>query len=97
MNIIFEVVDKTGRKIRLTKKQWSHITKKHPEVESLEEIKETIKNPDKITCPKIDQTIGFYYKYFKHKPSPYKYLLILVKYLNGESYVITSYLEDKIK
>jgi len=25
MEKIFEIVDKTGRKIRLTKKQWSHI------------------------------------------------------------------------
>ena len=41
--------------------------------------------------------MGFYYKYFKHKPLPYKYLLVLVKYLNGEGYVVTTYYEDKIK
>ena len=27
--IFFEVVDKTGRKIRFTKRQWSHIIKGH--------------------------------------------------------------------
>ena len=33
--MIFEVIEKTGRKIRLTNEQWSHIRKKHPEVEGM--------------------------------------------------------------
>ena len=37
MEHIFEVIDKTGRKIRLTKKQWSHITTKHPDLSGKEE------------------------------------------------------------
>ena len=36
MNYIFEVIDKTGRKIRLTKKIWSKIRKKHYEIENEE-------------------------------------------------------------
>ena len=32
--MIFEILDKTGRKNRLTKEQWSHIRKTHPEVEN---------------------------------------------------------------
>lgn len=28
--IVFEVIDKTRRMIRLTKERWSHITTKHP-------------------------------------------------------------------
>ena len=96
MSNIFEIKDKNGKEIRLTKEQWKHIRKKHPEVENTEEIEETLKRPDKITFPKIDDTIGFYYKYFKNRPSPQNYLLVLVKYLNGDGYVITAYYEDKI-
>jgi hypothetical protein len=94
---IFEVTDKSGRKIHLTKERWSHIRKKHPEVENIEEVKEAIGNPTKITFPKFDNSVGFYYKYFKHKASPDKFLLVLVKYLNGAGYVVTAYYEDKIK
>lgn len=49
---VFEIVDKTGRKIRLTKRQWSHITS--PEsphaymTNYVEEIKETLVKPDKV-------------------------------------------------
>ena len=47
MNDIFEVIDKTGRKIRLTQKQWKHVMRRHPYMEKyIEEIKETIKTPD---------------------------------------------------
>ena len=94
MNFIFEAKDKTGRMIHLSLERWKHIRKKHPEIENSEEIQETIINPTKITFPKIDESVGFYYKYFKNK-SP-SYLLVLVKYLNGTGYIITAYYEDKI-
>lgn len=77
---IFEITDKSGRKIHLTKERWAHIRKKHPEVENVDEIEEAIKNPTKITFPKFDDSVGFYYKYFKQLPSPDKYLLVLVKH-----------------
>jgi len=65
MKIIFEVIDKTGRKICLPKERWKHIRKKHPEVEDFEEIEQTIKGPDKIIDSKFDETIKYYYKFFK--------------------------------
>ena len=46
MNLIFEVVDKRGKKVRLTKEQWSKIRKKHPEVENEELLKETSRLSD---------------------------------------------------
>ena len=97
MSYVFEVTDKSGKRIHLSQERWTHIRKKHPEVENAEELEETIKEPDKITFPKLDEKAGFYYKYFKHRPSSYKYLLVLVKYLNGEGYIVTAYYEDKIK
>ena len=55
---IFEIVDKTGRQIRLPQKQYSHILKKHPQISSyLEEIKETLRNPLKITDYSLDENI----------------------------------------
>ena len=95
---IFELVDKTGRKIRLTKRQWRETTLKHPSMAAyLEEIKETLIFPADITDYGPDKYVRYYYKYFKHLRSRYKYLLVIVKYLNGDGFVIKSYFENRIR
>ena len=87
MNHIFEIKDKSGRKIRLTKTQWRHIKHKHPDVNE-DFIGETLQNPIKILIE--ENNVAIYYRYFKNKiPSPY--LKVMIKYLNGEGYVITAY------
>ncbi|MEK6819772.1 MAG: PBECR2 nuclease fold domain-containing protein [Nanoarchaeota archaeon] len=96
MDYIFEIIDKSGRRIHLSKERWKHIIKKHPEVEEYELIKETIEKPDKITQYHKDETIYYFYKYYKHKPVFKKYLLVVVKYLNKEGYVLSAYFENKI-
>src|SRR3989344_4339594 len=98
MKIIFEIVDKTGRKIRLTKRQWRETNLKHPHMSAyLEEIKESLVKPDVITDYSFDENVRYYYKYFKHLKSKYKYLFVIVKYLNGDGFVIKSYFESRIK
>ena len=95
---VFEVVDKSGRKIRLTKRQWSETTVKHPSMAVyLEEIKETLVKPDTVIDYSLDEKVRYYYKSFKHIKSRNKYLLVIVKYLNGDGFVIKSYFESKIK
>ncbi len=94
--MIFEIIDKTGRKIRLTKKQWKHIMERHSYMQKyLEEIKETIKFPDKIINAQLNKS--YYYKNYKHLKFPNRFLLVIVKYLNGEGFVITAYQTNKIK
>jgi len=98
MDYVFEAIDKNGKKIRLPRKQWTHITVKHPYMTSyLDDIKETITNPDKISDYSFDEDVKYYYRYLKHKESPNKYLLVAVKYLNGGSFVITAYFVNRIK
>lgn len=97
MGVILEVIDKTGRRIRLTKTQWSHINRKHPVIANYSnEIIETIKNPDSIT-ESDRKDIYFYYKHYKFLNPPYNYILVIVKHLNGDGFVITAYLEKSIK
>lgn len=92
MEHIFIVTDSSGRKIRLSKEQWRHIAQEHPEVVPyLEEIKETLGSPITITTFYYDNKIKYFYKYLKYRASPYKYLLIIVKYLNGEGFIVTAY------
>ena len=96
---IFEIADKSGRKIRLTKKQWKHIVRRHPQVSSeKEKIIETLENFDKITNPnQLDPNKRFYYKFYKKLPSPYNFFRVIVKYLNGDGFVITAQFVSKIK
>jgi hypothetical protein len=95
MSNIFEIIDKTGRKIRLTKRQWIHIITKHPDLfEKEEKIKETLEKPEIILMHKFDRNTRNYCKYDKNEKA---YLLVAVRYLNGEGFVITSFYTRKIK
>ena len=98
MDIIFEVVGKTGREIRLTNKQWKHI-QKHPHMnryESIERIKNAIKNPTTIRYNEEDESVNYFYKEYKDMDNYERYLLVSVKYLNGDGFVITSFYTNKI-
>ena len=97
MTRIFEIEDKSGRKIHLLNERWKHINQEHPEVAPyLEELKEILKNPVKITAYEFDENIKYYYKYFKERESA-KYLLVIVKYLNYHGFIITAYFAGHTK
>lgn len=95
--MLFEIIDKTKRKIRLTEKQWSHISSPislHAYMaNNLEKIKETLINPNKIVNSANDNLKVSYYRYYKENK---KYLKVVVKYLNGNGFVITSYFVKNI-
>ncbi|MBI2449161.1 hypothetical protein HYV49_02595 [Candidatus Pacearchaeota archaeon] len=98
MNNVFEIVDKTGRKIRLTKERWKHITSPeflHPYMTNyLEEIKQSLTKPDIIIPHKYNDMKANYYKFIKDRK---QYLLVAVNYLNGEGFINTSFITSKIK
>ena len=59
MNRIFEVQDKTGRKIHLSKERWSHI-QRHPEMSNqIDQIIETLKSPQTIRTFEYDSNVNF--------------------------------------
>ena len=95
MDYIFEITDKTGRVIRLTKRQWSHIIIKHPDLsEKDQEIQQVLEKPDLILPHKFDDSMGNYCKYDKKEKA---YLFTAVKYLNGEGFVVTAFYTQQIK
>ncbi len=94
---VFEVVDKYERRIHLSKERWRHVRKKHPEVLDEGWVKETLLHPDKVTESHPDESVYYFYKYFKHRVSPNKFLRVLVKYINSEGYVLTAYFEPHIR
>lgn len=98
MNNIFEITDITKRTLRMTDFNWTHINKKHPEIASQQEkIIESLEKPDKVTDSIKDKNTKFYYKYYKDLPSPYRFVKTIVKYLNGDGYIISSHFVSIIK
>ena len=97
MEVVLEVVDKSGRKIRLIERQWRHITTTHAEMANyFDEIKQTLENPIKITTHEKGD-LRNYYLYLKHRKHPEKYLRAIVKYLNEQGFIITAQFFRHIK
>lgn len=98
MNLVFEIIDKTDRKLRMTKWNWEHIIRRHPEISSeKEKIIETLEKPDKIIYSLKDENARFYYKYYKHRQSKNRFMMILVKYLNGNGFIISAHFVPRTK
>ncbi len=94
MSHIFEIIDKTGRKIILTTERWTHIRRDHPEVER-EEIENTILKPLKIL--EIHEDKYYYFHYFKHKKLPKRFLRVIVKYKNSTWLIMTAHFVQSIQ
>jgi len=90
---IFEIIDKSKRRIYLSDERLKHIKRDHPDVEK-EEIKLTLQEPVKIIDKRKNK--NFYYGYFKYKKLPSKFLRVIVNYLNGEGFVISAYFVKRI-
>ena len=87
---LLETKDKSGIKIYLTTERWRHIAEEHPEVAPfLQDFHDILLHPTTCSSYEYTEKVNYYYKYFKNPQS--SYLLILVKYLNGEGFIITAY------
>ena len=97
MEKVFEISDKGGRRIYLTKERLGHIIK-HPDVsEHVENIKEILKRPYAFRRHEVDKDARYYYGYFKDRDPSERYLLILVRYLNSSGFIITAFFTNKIE
>ncbi len=97
MSFVFELIDKTSRKIHLTKERWTHITEPASPhaymTDHFEEMKETLVRPDNITSSVHDDKKANYYKYYKIREG---HLKVVVKYLNGSGFIITAHFVKNI-
>lgn len=94
-NLLFEVEDVFGRKIRTTKDYWQKIkTLKHIELQyGIKEVKKTLKNPDEVRISVMDATILLYAK----EVEKYDILIVAVKVLNGDGFLVTAYQTKEYK
>jgi hypothetical protein len=89
--------DYRGRSIRLTNERWAHITA-HPEmVGQHERLAETLSNPELVISTVTDSTVHVYHKLFSRTPVTRKYLLIAVKMLEDDAFVLTAFFSSRLK
>jgi hypothetical protein len=89
--------DLNGRSIRLTEERLQHILK-HSEMEGqIEKIAETLASPDAIISSKYDSSVHLYHKFYKETPVTSKLLLVAVKFLENDAFIITAFFTDKEK
>ncbi|HLC71884.1 MAG TPA: hypothetical protein VJI32_07770 [Candidatus Nanoarchaeia archaeon] len=93
-DILFEVLTRDGKEIRLTQKQWSHISQRHPEMQGLiEEMRQALMYPTHM-LNFSNETIK-YYLFLKNKRA---YIMVAVKVLSdNQGFIMTSYLTSKIQ
>jgi len=94
---ILETVPMLDKKVRLTDVQWEHIAFKHKEiVGQSDKIKQTLEDPDIIYYFPMEHNYH-YCKRFDETPVMEKYLLLVVKHLNGEGFIITAFFVSRIR
>ncbi len=92
--IKFEVISSLGKNIRTSDDYWKKIiSAKHPAMEGQEDlVKHTLTNPDEVRRSRKDATVHLYYR-----KSNGAYCCVVAKHLNGDGFVVTAYMTEKIK
>ena len=93
--ILFVVDTPIGFQVQTTLSYWNLITTiKHPIMKGrLEDVKQTLINPDVINLSKSDSQVYLFYKTDGNK----RWVCAVTKRLNGNGFLITAYRTSAIK
>jgi hypothetical protein len=91
------LINHQGHEIRLTTERRDHILE-HPEmVEQFKRIQETIKSPETIIATTADNTVHIYHRYYETTPVTSKFLLVAIKFLEDDAFVLTAFFSRREK
>lgn len=89
--------DYQGRTVRLTGERRAHVLE-HPEmVNQIERIQETIKIPETVIATDADITVHIYHRYYETTPVTSKFLLVVVKVLPDDAFILTAFFSRREK
>jgi hypothetical protein len=90
---MIQTVCKLGKRIRCAARHWQSIVRKHDALTGLADaVADTLQHPRYIRLSKEDDRVFLYYA------RRGKYVLCVVcRHLNGDGFIITAYLTDRIK
>ena len=90
---MIRTVCKLGKRIRCTARHWQSIVRKHDALAKLEgAVTVTLQHPRYIRLSKEDDDVFPYYA-----PRGKYVLCVVCRHLNGDGFIITAYLTDRIK
>lgn len=97
MSIIFEATAYDGRMVRLSEAQWRHILFFHPEVEGEQgKLREVVEKPE-IVLEGATRDTRICYRFYPFTPVASKYLAVVIKVLDKEGFIITSYFTERVR
>lgn len=93
--ILFEVLTPLWFSVRVSRNYWTLIvTIKHPVMRGREaDVQATLKQPDKIRQSRMDPNVYLFYKL----EYPKRWICAVIKRLNGDGFLITTFPTDAIK
>ena len=95
-DILFIVGDVFGKKVRITKTYWDYVlyTKHREAIHELsaELLKITLTNPGFVISTLEESVVQFY-----HQMEDSRFFCVVVRHLNGDGFVITSYITRQPK
>lgn len=95
MNTVFR--DYEARAIRLTDERLTHILKR-PEMTGQElKIQEALGRPDVVIESRQDPSIRLYHKLYEQTRVSQKYMIVVVKILRDDAFVVTAFFTDRTK
>lgn len=91
------IIDYADRTVRLTDERLGHI-QEHPEMVGQERrIREVLQKPDLVFTSHKDSSVHVYYKRYTRSPAGSKHLMVAVKILVQDAFVITAFFTDEVK
>lgn len=89
--------DYQGRAIRLTDERRTHILE-HPEMIGQDKrIAETLAQPEQIIVTNVDPTVHVYHRLYHNTPVTSKFMLVAVKLLTNDAFVLTAFFSSRPK
>ncbi|MFN5516251.1 MAG: DUF4258 domain-containing protein [Cyanobacteriota bacterium] len=94
-DLFFQVLTPLNCTIRVSIAYWKIITQiKHPIMQDQEKlVQETLSQPDEIRRSRSDPNVYLFYKFQR----PKRWLCAIIRKLNGDGFLITTYPTDAIK
>ena len=90
-------VDYLGRSVRLTQEREAHIFE-HPEMANqMHRVQETLQKPELVVATLADETVQVYHRYYTQTPVTSKHLLVAVKQVKNDAFVLTAFFSNRRK
>ena len=90
--------DENGNEVRLTDERLRHILRRHPEMAfQMHRLADTIANPDAVRPSKSSPTVQLYYRLYPDLRRRNRYVCLVVKRGQSDSFILTGYLDRRIK